>query len=101
MLTPYSCAVFGFSQLALFISTYAYLIQTYGQYSASALAVNVLCRYIIGGSMVLVSIPMYENLGVQHSLTIWASTSVVVAAVPYVVYIYGERLRGMSRWVAR
>jgi hypothetical protein len=34
-----SCAVFGFSQLALFVSAYAYLIQTHGLYSALALAV--------------------------------------------------------------
>ena len=74
-------------------------MQTFGQYSASALAANVLTRYVIGGSMVVVSIPMYENLGVHHSWTIWASISVVVAMVPYVIYVYGERLRAMSRWV--
>ena len=74
-------------------------MQTFGQYSASALAVNVMVRYVIGGSMVVVSIPMYENLGAHHSLTIWASISIVVALIPYLIYVYGERLRGMSRWV--
>lgn len=94
-----SCALFGFSQLSLFISTYAYLIQTYGQFAASALAINVFIRYVIGGSMVVVSIPMYENLGVHHALTIWASIGCVVALVPYGIYLYGEKLRAMSRWV--
>lgn len=49
--------------------------------------------------MVVVSIPMYENLGVHHALTIWASIGCVVALVPYGIYLYGEKLRAMSRWV--
>jgi len=48
---------------------------------------------VIGGSIVVVGIPMYENLGPHHSLTIWGSISVVVAMVPYEVYVYGKRLR--------
>ena len=58
-----SAAFFGFSLLSLFISTYGYIMQRYTSVAASALVSNTFTRYVIGGSIVIVSIPMFENLG--------------------------------------
>ena len=75
------------------------MMQTFGPYSASALVSNVFVRYVVGGSLVVVAIPMYNNLGVHHALTVLASISCAVTPVPYVFYVYGSRVRGLSRLV--
>jgi hypothetical protein len=40
---------------------------------------------------------MFENLGVAHAMTVLASISVLIATIPYVFYIWGHRIRAMSR----
>jgi len=91
-------AFFGFSILCVFISCYTYLINTFERYAASALVSISVVRYVAGGAMVVVGIPMYRNLGVHHALTILAALSVPVTALPYVFYVFGSRIRKMSRY---
>jgi hypothetical protein len=85
--------------LSIFISTYGYLIQTFAQHAASALVSITFVRYIVGGAMVTVSIPMYENLGVHHALTVLAAISTAFAPVPFIFYKYGASIRSWSRTV--
>ncbi|KAF2170624.1 hypothetical protein M409DRAFT_64294 [Zasmidium cellare ATCC 36951] len=92
-----AAAVLGFSVLLIFISTYAYLIQTFVSFAASALVSITLVRYILGGCMVTISIPMYKNLGVHHSLTILAAIACAFTPIPYVLYLYGGRVRAASK----
>ncbi|KAJ9137857.1 MFS general substrate transporter [Pleurostoma richardsiae] len=90
-------ALFGMNLLATFISTYGYLIDTFERFAASALVAITFIRYCAGGAMVVVAIPMFENLGVAHAMTVLASISVLIATIPYVFYIWGHRIRAMSR----
>lgn len=87
---------FGFAVQGIFISTYQYLIDTYEKYAASALVIATLLRYICAGFMQVVSIPMFENLGVHWSLTLLGCLSVIMTPVPYIFYIYGPRIRAKS-----
>lgn len=100
-ISPWSSLVasvaFGFSVQGIFISTYQYLIDTYEVYAASALVSATFVRYLVAGVMVVVSIPMYENLGVHWSLTLLGCLSLLMTPVPYIFYRYGERFRKGSR----
>jgi hypothetical protein len=40
----------------------------------------------------------YENLGVHWTLTILGIISAIMVPVPYLLYIYGPRIRGFSRY---
>ncbi|CAI7637455.1 unnamed protein product [Penicillium viridicatum] len=84
---------FGFSVQGIFISTYQYLIDTYELFAASALVSATFFRYIAAGAMVIVSIPMYRNLGVHWSLTLLGCISAVMTPVPFVFYRYGHLIR--------
>jgi len=48
--------------------------------------------------MVEVAIPFYRNLGVHYALTILGAVSALMVPVPYLFYIYGERIRGRSKY---
>ena len=50
--------MFGYGILSIFITSYQYVIDSYEQYSASALAMLTLVRYVAAGGMVEVAIPM-------------------------------------------
>ncbi|KAK8154245.1 major facilitator superfamily domain-containing protein, partial [Phyllosticta citribraziliensis] len=94
-------ALFGYGILAVFISSYLYIIDTYATLSASALASVTLVRYVAAGAMVSVGVPFYERVGVRGTLGILAAVSAVLAPLPYVFYFYGDRIRGRSAWVDR
>jgi hypothetical protein len=74
-----------------------YIIQAFTRYAASALVAITLVRYIVAGGMVIVSIPMYKNLGVHHAPTVLAAIATAFLPVPYLLYFFGERIRGASK----
>ncbi|KAJ5081749.1 MFS general substrate transporter [Penicillium alfredii] len=91
---------FGFSVQGIFISSYAYLIDTYERFAASALVSATFMRYIAAGAMVVVSIPMYTDLGVHWSLTLLGFLALLMTPVPYVFYKFGHVFRARSKAVA-
>jgi MFS family permease len=92
--------LFGYGILTVFLSTYQYIIDTYEIYAASALSLITFVRYVAAGGMVEVTIPMYENLGVHWTLTVFACIGLVFTPVPYLFYKYGPRVRKMSKYAA-
>lgn len=88
---------FGFSVQGIFISTYQYLIDTYELFAASALVSAAFFRYIAAGVMVIVSLPMYKNLGVHWSLALLGCVSIVMTPVPFVFYKYGHVIRQWNK----
>ena len=48
--------------------------------------------------MIIVGIPMYENLGVHYTLTVLACISAVLVPVPYGFYKYGPKIRKHSKY---
>ena len=83
--------------MAIFISTYQYLIDTFEAHAASALVGATFVRYVVAGGMIEVSIPMYENLGVHWTLTVLGAISAVMAPVPFIFFKYGSEIRKHSR----
>lgn len=92
-----SSVLFGYGILCVFISSYQYIIDSYEGFAASALASVTLIRYVAAGGMVEVGIPFYKHLGVHWTLTILGSISALCVPVPYLFFVYGTKLRGMSK----
>jgi hypothetical protein len=90
-------AFFGYGLVTIFTTTFLYTVFVYGVHSASALAFMTCVRYIIAGTLVPASIPMYQNLGPHQALTIPAVLATILAPVPFLLYKYGARIRGASK----
>ncbi|RDW72393.1 MFS transporter [Aspergillus mulundensis] len=90
--------LFGYGITTIFIVAYMYLINTYATYAASALGFLVFTRYVAAGGVTVAGGLIYRALGVFYTLTILGSVSALMAFVPYLLYIYGPRIRKRSRY---
>ncbi|KAE8410639.1 major facilitator superfamily domain-containing protein [Aspergillus pseudocaelatus] len=90
-------ALFGFGITTVFISTHMYVIDSYEKYSASALAMLVLSRYLAAGGMTIAGNPIYSKFGVPYTLSTLGAISAVMAIIPYLFYIHGQRIRNASK----
>lgn len=93
-----ACAIFGAVLICIYISSYEYIIDSYGKHAASALASITMGRYLVAGGMVMAARPMYEGLGVQWTMTMLGCLSLLLAPMPFIFRIYGVRLRRRSRY---
>jgi hypothetical protein len=69
-------------------------MQRYQSVAPSALVSNTFTRYVVGGIIVIVTIPMFGNLGVHHALTIFAAISCLFTPVPFALYYNARRYAG-------
>ena len=90
--------LFGYGTLCIFISCYQYLIDSYELYAASALASVTVVRYVVSGGLVVAAIPIYEGLSVHWTLTLMGGLSALMVPVPYLFMVYGEKIRGYSKY---
>ncbi|KAL8707715.1 MAG: hypothetical protein Q9220_007295 [cf. Caloplaca sp. 1 TL-2023] len=90
---------FGYSLVCIFTSAYMYIIFVYLDKCASALGFMTFSRYVVAGALSPASVKMYENLGPHWSLTVVGCVAVMMAPVPWVLWRWGERVRGWSRHV--
>ncbi|KAF2019215.1 citrinin biosynthesis transporter CtnC [Aaosphaeria arxii CBS 175.79] len=93
-----STALIGLGCMVPFWQGMSYLIDCYGFYSNSAIAVNTFIRSIFGAFFPLFTHVMYTRLGVAWATTILAILCTVFAPVPIFFYIYGARIREKSKW---
>lgn len=75
-----------------------YLIDSYDTYAASALGFLVFTRYLVAGGVTVAGGPIYRSIGVHYTLTILGSISGVLAPVPYLLFLYGSRIRKHSKY---
>ncbi|KZP25450.1 MFS polyamine transporter [Athelia psychrophila] len=76
----------------------SYLIDTFGMWSASALAVVSCLRSLAGFGFPLFAPAMYKALGYGKADTILAALSIAIGCpAPWVFWYYGERIRGASK----
>jgi hypothetical protein len=93
-----STALIGLGCMVPFWQGMSYLIDCYGFYSNSAIAVNTFIRSIFGAFFPLFTHTMYTNLGVPWASSLLAFLCVAFAPVPVLFYIYGARIRERSKW---
>jgi DHA1 family multidrug resistance protein-like MFS transporter len=96
---PWIAPVIGFVMLGTgfftkFQAALNYLVDTFTQYAASAVA----ARSCFAGAFPLVVAPLYHNIGVGPASCITGGFAAFLIPVPYIFYIYGERIRGSNKW---
>lgn len=91
-----ACFLFGLILTAIYVSTYEYIIDSYGDHAAVALASITMARYLISGGMVIAARPMYEGLGVHWTMTLLSAISALLAPAPALFWVHGSRLRKNS-----
>lgn len=88
----------GFGLMMITLQGLNYVIDCYTQYANSALAANTSVRYLFGAGFPLFATGMYHNLGVRWATSLLGFIGILLLPVPFVFYIYGERIRRMSRF---
>ncbi|KAJ4367845.1 hypothetical protein N0V86_009683 [Didymella sp. IMI 355093] len=91
-----ACFCFGIVLNAMYVSSYEYIIDSYGEKASIALASVTMMRYLIAGGMVMAARPMFENIGSHWTMTLLGCVAVLLVPAPYVLFKYGPRLRKKS-----
>lgn len=91
-----ACFVFGIVLAAMYVAAYEYIIDSYGNHAAIALASVTMVRYLISGGMALAARPMYEGIGVHWTMTLLGCIAVVLTPGPWLLYRWGPILRERS-----
>lgn len=94
-------AFWGWSFYTLILMTYTYTEDSYGVFSASALAGIGFVRNVAGAGFPLFGRQMFTNLGYQYAGTILACLAIVLVPIPFILERYGERLRRASPWASK
>ncbi|KAL8940993.1 MAG: hypothetical protein Q9216_002512 [Gyalolechia sp. 2 TL-2023] len=88
---------FAIGTFLLFQAVLNYLSDAYPDYAASVLAGNDFMRSSFGAGFPLFATAMYKNEGVGWASSILGFLAIVFIPIPFVLYMYGERLRKVSR----
>ena len=93
-----ACFLFGLVLMAMYTSSYGYIVDSYGTHAASALSAITMLRYIIAGGMAMGTRPLFtlHGFGVKWTMTVLGSMAVLLAPAPFVFWRMGPRLRARS-----
>lgn len=89
-------AVFGAGVFFVFVGVFAYTVDAYRRFAASAMACNTFSRCIMAGVFPLFGRQMYEGMGINWAGFLLAMISVGMIPVPFLFTKYGPFLRGKS-----
>jgi DHA1 family multidrug resistance protein-like MFS transporter len=81
----------------LFQAVFTYLSDAYPKHVASVYAANDLVRSSFGAAFPLFANAMYARLGIAWGSSLLGFLSIVFIPIPFVLYHYGERIRGRSK----
>ncbi|KAK7894569.1 hypothetical protein LTR67_006330 [Exophiala xenobiotica] len=93
-----SVALLGMGCLVTFWQGMNYIIDCYGFYSNSAIAVNTFVRSIAAAGFPLFAPAMYHHLGTAWSTSLLAFLCVAFFPTPILFYKYGAKIRQKSRF---
>ncbi|KAL5372726.1 hypothetical protein DPSP01_013288 [Paraphaeosphaeria sporulosa] len=91
-------ALIGIGCMVPFWQGMSYLIDCYGFYANSAIAVNTFIRSFFGAFFPLFTHAMYTKLGVAWASSLLAFVCVAFLPVPVLFYVYGAKIRAKSKW---
>ncbi|KAH8744908.1 major facilitator superfamily domain-containing protein [Diaporthe sp. PMI_573] len=81
---------------SVYLATFNYLADFYQAYASSALAAQSCCRNLLGGVFPLVTLPLFENLGIARAGALLGGIALGLTLVPWVLVFYGSRIRARS-----
>lgn len=90
-------AFFSMGAFLLFMAVLAYLGDAYPKHVSSVYAGNDLVRSSFGAAFPLFANAMYHKLGVAWASSLLGFLSVAFIPIPFVLYYYGRRIRGISK----
>jgi MFS family permease len=90
----------GFGFFTIFQAALNYLIDTFQNVAASAVAANTFLRSVFAGAFPLFTTAMFHNMGVPWAASVLGFISVALIPIPYLFYIYGKRIRARGKWSA-
>ncbi|KAJ6111350.1 bicyclomycin resistance protein [Penicillium sp. IBT 18751x] len=91
----------GAGIVLIFFQGLNYIIDNYLMNANSATAANGLLRSAFGAGFPLFAAPMFHNFGVSWATSLLGFLSVAMIPVPILFYIFGARIRKMSRYTPR
>ncbi|TNY19571.1 major facilitator superfamily domain-containing protein [Rhodotorula diobovata] len=80
----------------VYLSAFNYLAEAYTLYASSALSAMSFVRNCVGAVFPLFTTQMYTGLGIQGAAGLTAGLGTLLSATPFVLFIYGARLRARS-----
>ena len=78
------------------VSIIAYVVDAFGQYSASAMTAVLITRCLMGTFLPLVTVPLTDVVGLGLGYTILAGICLAMAPIPVLVMRYGTVWRQRS-----
>lgn len=84
---------------SVYLATFNYLADFYQTYASSALAAQSCCRNLLGGVFPLVTLPLFENLGIKRAGALLGGIALGLTLVPWVLVFFGSRIRARSSFV--
>ncbi|QIX00094.1 hypothetical protein AMS68_005611 [Peltaster fructicola] len=93
-----ACVPIGMGVLMIFLQGLNFLIDVYKMNANSAIAANSLFRSSVGAGFPLFATPMFMNLGIPWATSLLAFLAVALFPVPILFYIYGEKIRKLSKF---
>ena len=93
-----SLGMLGFSMMLAVIPLSAYVVDTCGLYSASAMTGVIVTRCLTGTFLPLATGPLAEHLGYGWGFSCLGAFSMCLAVIPMLVLRYGEAWRQRSEF---
>lgn len=82
----------------IFLQGLSYIIDVYLMHANSAIAANTLIRSFAGAGFPLFATAMYHTLGVNWASSLLGFLTVAFLPVPILFFIYGKKIRQMSKY---
>lgn len=91
--------IMGWGMLGIFMCCQTYLVDAYTQHAASVTAANAVLRSILGATLPLCGMRVYDTMGLGWGNTLLGLIALVFAPVPWLLGMVGERVR--KKWGLR
>ena len=88
-------AVTGFGSILLFVAIQTFLIDAFEESAASVIGANAVLRGLAGALLPLGGLNLYERLGWGWGNSVLGLITLMLAPVPWVFNLYGQRLRAL------
>jgi MFS family permease len=94
----FSVGLLGCFMLVAVVPVMAYVVDAFGEYSASALTAVLIARCLASTFLPLAIVPLDDALGYGWGFTVLAAACVVAVPIPVLVVRYGARWRQHSEY---
>lgn len=88
----------GLGFFTIFQAAINYLVDTFPQAAASAIAANTALRSAFAAGFPLFANGMYHNLGINWAASTLGFIAVALIPIPFLFYVFGKRLRARGKW---